>query len=123
MSGAFAAALAALALTFALDGKPVGKTGAALDERKETLEAVGAAAADLRAPSADIARIRAERQARARAEARITAALDELKALADEAARKAKLAEAQSAAQVRYGSDGSVEVKLTLSLRGVDSKR
>jgi hypothetical protein len=119
--GVVAAALVALALSFSLDGKPVGKTGAALDEKRETLEALGAAAADLRAPSADIARIRAERTARARAEARLRAALDELKVLTDEAARKARLADAQ--AQVRYGSDGSVEVKLTLSLRGVDIKR
>jgi hypothetical protein len=103
-----------------LDGKPVGKTGAAYDARKQTLEAIGAAAGDLRAPSAEIARIRAERTARARAEARLAAALDELKALSDEDERKARIAAAERA--VRYGSDGSVEVKLTLSLRGVDLK-
>jgi hypothetical protein len=120
--GVAAAIALALALgSFALDGKPVGKTGAAIDARKETLEAVGAAAGDLRAPSAEIGRIRAERTARARAEARLAAALDELKALTDEGERKAKLATAES--KVRYGSDGSVEVKLTLSLRGVDIKR
>jgi len=71
--------------------------------------ATGAAAADLRAPSAQIARVKAERQARARAEKKIADALVE-RGLSREEAEKA--AASARIADERFGSDGSVEIKL-----------
>ena len=95
----------------------VGQTGAAFDAKEHKLEAPGAAAADLRAPSAAIARVKAERNARAQAEARLKAALEELGA-----AKKVDVDELIKSATVvdeRYGSDGSVELKLSLSTEGI----
>jgi hypothetical protein len=73
------------------------------------ITATGVAAADLRAPSAQIARVKAERQARARAEKKIADALVE-RGLSREDAEKAALS--ARLADERFGSDGSVEVKL-----------
>jgi hypothetical protein len=97
----------------------VGQTGALYDKKGELLEARGAAAADLRAPSAQIARVKAERHARDRAEKKISAAL---KALGLTDVTPAIL-EAATTSDVRYGSDGSVELKLQLSTKGLDLKR
>jgi hypothetical protein len=83
------------------------------------LEATGAAAADLRAPSAEIARVRAERTARGRAEQRLRAALQQLVPTLDEAACAARLAQAQ-VSSVRYGSDGTVELRVWLSVDGLE---
>jgi hypothetical protein len=100
----------------------VGKTGADFDRAAQTLEARGAAAADLRAPSAAIARVKAERQARAQAEKRLAAALVEL-GEDDDAEALAKLTAAATVADERYGSDGSVELTLTLSTKELELKR
>jgi hypothetical protein len=97
----------------------VGHTGAMLDRKAQLLQAPGAAAADLRAPSAAIARVKAERAAKKQAEAKLRAALEEL------GAKKAadKLLEGASVVDERYGSDGSVELKLQVSTENVELKR
>jgi hypothetical protein len=99
----------------------VAKTGASFDAAAERLVASGAAAADLRAPSAQVARIRAERTARARAEKKLEAALGKLgwKGSAEELQRLF----AAAAGEPRYGSDGSVELTLSLSTHGLALSR
>ena len=101
---------------FVLFGAPVavGRTGATFDAEAKTLVARGAAAADLRAPTAAIARVKAERQARAAAEKRIAAALVELGDRSELEELNQKIADAK-VSEERYGSDGSVELTLTLS--------
>src|SRR5438046_9053128 len=93
----------------------VAVAGAQYDAEAHLLKARGAAAADVRAPSAAIARVKAERQARERAEKKLAAALKELgyKKSADEILKKAEIADEQ------YGSDGSVELLLKLDTTGV----
>ena len=83
--------------------------GAEYDAEKHWLQARGAAAADLRAPSAAIARVKAERQARERAEKKLEAALKQLKK-DGETLKKAEIADEQ------FGSDGSVALTLKLKL-------
>jgi hypothetical protein len=97
----------------------VGHTGAMLDRKAQLLEAPGVAAADLRAPSASIARVKAERAAKKQAEAKLRAALEELgaKKSAD------KVIEGASVVDERFGSDGSVELKLRASTDGVELKK
>ncbi len=97
----------------------VGQTGASYDKKDEVIEARGVAAADLRAPNAQIARVKAERSARDRAEKKIAAAL---KVLGLTEVTPTVL-EAATTSDVRYGSDGSVELKLQLSTKGLDLKR
>jgi hypothetical protein len=98
----------------------VGKTGASYDAEAHTLSAEGAAAADLRAPSAAIARVKAERQARAQAERKIVAALVELgHGGGDLDALNKEVADAKVADE-RYGSDGSVALTLVLGVDKVD---
>jgi hypothetical protein len=101
----------------------VGQTGASYDADGQRLEARGAAAADLRAPNAQVARVKAERSARAQAERRLRAAVIELtaKKLDDEVL--AKVLEAATVSEQRFGSDGSVELKLLLSTKALDLKR
>ena len=73
--------MSAAALLFvALFAAPaaVGRTGATFDAEAKLVSAHGVAAADLRAPTAAIARVKAERQARTAAEKKIAAALVEL---------------------------------------------
>jgi hypothetical protein len=85
------------------------------------IEAPGSSAADLRAPSAEIALIRAERLARERAAERMKAALAGLPG-----ARTGQLpkdldtlvASAQVAA-IDYGASGSVSLRLSLKLPGL----
>jgi hypothetical protein len=100
----------------------VAQTGARYDAAAHVLEARGAAAADLRAPTAAIARVRAERQARARAETRLRAALAHLGAKLDDDALDELLKSAQIADE-QFGSDGSVELSLTLSTSKLELKR
>jgi hypothetical protein len=97
----------------------VGHTGASFDAEAHRLEAPGAAAADLRAPTAAIARVKAERAAKAQAAARLKAALEQLGVKQD----LDKLLGGASVVDERYGSDGSVELKLRLSTEGLDVKR
>jgi len=93
----------------------VGKTGASFDADTHVLEARGVAVADPRAPSADIARVKAERQARADATGRLRRALsalghhDDPTALLDKATTKT----------LDYGADGSVSVVLSMSTTGL----
>jgi thioredoxin-like negative regulator of GroEL len=75
------------------------------------IKARGVAAADLRAPSADIARVRAERSARERAAQKLAAAIAKQRRDLDDAARK-QLVDAAETVEVRYESDGSVAVEL-----------
>jgi hypothetical protein len=82
------------------------------------LEAHGAAAADLRTPNAQVARIKAERTARERAEKKLRDKLEAIGATDLDAA----LAKAETV-EIRYGSDGSVEVKLQLSTKGLDVRK
>jgi len=112
-------ALVAAALFFA--PVAVGRTGAELDRAALTLTARGAAAADLRAPSAAIARVKAERQARTQAEKKLEAALVELGA-GDDADEIAKIVSG-AVADARYGSDGSVELGLVLATKDLELKR
>jgi hypothetical protein len=92
----------------------VGETGARYDHAAKRLVAHGAAAADLRAPSATIARVKAERSARNQAEKKLSAALIELKLEPKTEELAALLANAQVENE-RFGSDGSVELDLSLS--------
>ncbi|MCU1277291.1 MAG: hypothetical protein JWM53_837 [bacterium] len=92
----------------------VGRTGATFDAEAKALAARGQAAADLRAPTATIARVKAERQARATAEKKLAAALVELGDTRDPEELNKQLADAKVSDE-RYGSDGSVELTLTLS--------
>jgi len=84
--------------------------GAQYDAAAHRLQARGAAAADLRAPSAAVARVKAERQARERAEKKLAAALKELGYKGTEILKKAEIADE------KFGSDGSVELLLKLEL-------
>jgi hypothetical protein len=99
----------------------VGKTGAELDRAAQTLTARGAAAADLRAPSAAIARVKAERQARAQAEKKLAAALVELGA-SDDPDTLGKMVSG-AVADETYGSDGSIELTLTLPTKDLTLKK
>src|SRR5437773_2562343 len=100
----------------------VGRTGASYDADAHAVTARGAAAADLRAPSASVARVKAERQARAQAEKKIAAALVELGDTRDLETLNKQVAQAKVADE-RYGSDGSVELTLVLSTVDIDLKR
>jgi hypothetical protein len=100
----------------------VGKTGASYDAESHVLAAKGVAAADLRAPSAAIARVKAERQARTQAEKKIVAALVELGDTRDLEALNQQVADAKIADE-RYGSDGSVDLTLTLVIDKLDKRR
>jgi len=96
----------------------VGHSGALYDRKAELLQAPGVAAADLRAPSAAIARVKAERAAKKQAAGKLRAALDELGVKKD----ADKLLEGAAIVDERYGSDGSVELKLQVSTDGVELK-
>jgi hypothetical protein len=96
----------------------VGQTGASFDADAKQLVARGAAAADIRAPSAQVARVKAERGARAQAERRIAAALVEL-GVKRSVEELGKLTAAAAISDERFGSDGSVELTLTLSTKGM----
>ena len=89
--------------------------GVSYDARAQMLEADGVAAADLRAPNAEVARVRAERHARAQAEERLKSALLELgfKSPLDMGLlnKFAKVIDEQ------FGSDGTVSLRLRLSLK------
>jgi hypothetical protein len=100
----------------------VARTGATYDAEAHVLTASGAAAADLRAPTATIARVKAERQARTAAEKKIVAALVELGDAADLEGLNKQVADAK-VGDVRYGSDGSVQLTLTLATDGLPLKR
>jgi hypothetical protein len=100
----------------------VAKTGATYDADAHVVAARGAAAADLRAPTATIARVKAERQARAQAEKKLTAALVEL-GDTRELEQLQKQLEAAKVSDERYGSDGSVELTLTLSTQDLPLKK
>jgi hypothetical protein len=106
----------AAALVLALFAAPaaVGRTGATFDAEAKLLAARGVAAADLRAPTASIARVKAERQARTAAEKKIVAALVELGDTRELDELNKEVAEAKVSDE-RYGSDGSVELTLSLS--------
>jgi hypothetical protein len=92
--------------------------GAEYDAEAHLLQARGAAAADLRAPSASIARVKAERQARERAEKKLAAALKELgyKKDPDELLKKTEISDE------KYGSDGSIELVLKLDTTSLKLK-
>jgi hypothetical protein len=106
-------AIALLVGVFAAPGA-VGRTGAIFDAEAKQVVARGAAAADLRAPTAAIARVKAERQARAAAEKKIVAALVELGDTRELEELNKQVADAKVSDE-RYGSDGSVELTLTLA--------
>ena len=82
--------------------------GAQYDPETHALLATGAAAADVRAPSASIARVKAERLARERAEKKLAAGLEEMH-------KKKDLLKTAQITREEYGSDGSVELTLTLA--------
>src|SRR5262249_10539383 len=105
-----------VALFVALFAAPaaVGRTGATFDAEAKVIAARGMAAAGIGAPTTGIARVKAERQARAVAEKKIVAALVELGDTRDLDELNKQLAGAKVADE-RYGSDGSVELTLTLS--------
>lgn len=95
--------------------------GVAVDWAAGTVEAAGSAAADLRAPSAEVGRVKAERQARERAAARISEALRGLgKGRWEEAPPGAEALDKALAgaevADVSYGASGSVSLRLRLKL-------
>ena len=92
----------------------VGRTGAMFDAEAKLVTARGQAAADMRAPTAAIARVKAERQARAAAERKIVAALVELGDTRELDELNKQVADAKVSDE-RYGSDGSVELTLSLS--------
>ena len=109
-----------LGVVVALALAPVGKTGAQYDAEAHQLSAKGAAAADPRAPSADVARVKAERAARADGTQKLKLALKALGLRADEAALQ-KLLDAATGAP-DYGADGSVTISLSISTEGLALK-
>jgi hypothetical protein len=113
----------AAALVLALFAAPaaVGRTGATFDAEAKVVTAHGAAAADMRAPTATIARVKAERQARSMAEKKIVAALVELGDTRELDELNKQLADAKISDE-RYGSDGSVELTLSLSTEDLPLK-
>ncbi|HEY2744770.1 MAG TPA: hypothetical protein VGL86_09115 [Polyangia bacterium] len=113
----------ALVLSFAIFAAPaaVGRTGATFDAEAKLVAAHGVAAADLRAPTAAIARVKAERQARAAAEKKIVAALVELGDTRELDELNKQVADAKVSDE-RYGSDGSVELTLSLSTEDLPLK-
>jgi hypothetical protein len=113
--------IAILLIAFAAPAA-VGRTGATFDAEAKVVSARGAAAADLRAPTAAIARVKAERQARAQAEKKLAAALVELGDTHDPEALDKQVADAKVSDE-HYGSDGSVELTLTLSTADLPLKR
>ncbi len=116
--GVVTAFLLAIYLSLPLALSPVGKTGAMYDAAAHRLEARGAAAADPRTPSADVARVKAERQARADAAHKLQKALSALGDRSDDAAMK-KLLDAAIASNLDYGADGSVSLTLAISTDGL----
>jgi hypothetical protein len=112
------APLLAIGLSLALS--PVGKTGASYDAAAHRLEARGAAAADPRAPNADVARVKAERGARADAGAKLKKGLTALGWHGDDAALTRLLDGATAAPD--YGADGSVVLVLSISTEGLSLK-
>ena len=90
-----------------------------VDWRQKVVVTVGAAAADLRAPGPDIARVTAERQAEARAKEQLRTAVAAITSVAASDERLGKLSEA-AVMKKRYFSDGSVEVELVLSLATIE---
>lgn len=107
-----------LAVALPLAMTPVGKTGASYDAAAHRLEARGAAAADPRTPSADVARVKAERQARADAAHKLQKALSALGDRSDEVAVR-KLLDGATASGIDYGADGSVSLTLSVSTEGL----
>jgi ribosomal protein L9 len=91
----------------------VAVAGAQYDAAAHVLLARGSAAADTRTPSAAIARVKAERQARERAEKKLSQALKELGCKDVEILKKAEIADET------FGSDGSVELVLKLDTSGL----
>ena len=93
--------------------RAVGATGAELDQAAHKLRTRAAAAVDLAAPSAEVARVRAEKQARSLCEKRLRAALVELgRKDADAATQAGKLV----VKKVDYMSDGAVVMEVELDL-------
>jgi hypothetical protein len=101
---------------------PVGKTGALFDAEVHSLEAHGVAAADPRAPSADVARVKAERQARADARDKLRRALSALGHHGDATADNALL-DGATTKGLDYGADGSVTLTLALSTESLGPLR
>lgn len=97
---------------------PVGKTGASWDPAAHVIQAHGVAVADPRAPSADVARVKAQRQARVAASDKLRRALTALGYRADEASTTALLEHGQ-ARNLDYGADGSVTLDLQLDVSDV----
>jgi hypothetical protein len=105
----------AIGLFFAL--APIGKTGAKYDAEAHRIEASGAAAADPRAPNADVARVKAERNARVDAAAKIRRGLVSLGWHGDDAAFETLITAATATPD--YGGDGSVTLVLSVSTEGL----
>lgn len=104
--------------------------GGAIDWTRGLVIAVGAAPGDIRAPSPDLARVGAERRARAQAQQRLLAAARALRLeerlVGEHADADAAVAERLAAAAARaldlavdYGSDGSVVLTAGLPLEAV----
>lgn len=99
-----------------------GVPGVTVDWQRGVLEASASAAADLYAASADVARLKAERLARSRAEERLRRALTALRGDSRLVARVGPMPASAldiHSAQVRfieYGSNGSVVLRLSLPL-------
>lgn len=116
-----------LAAPRAVAPPPSTVPGVTVDLASGHIDAVASAAADLYAASADIARTKAERLARSRAEERLRRALANL--VRTEASRLAPFGGAErvkvldptraQSISVEYGSTGSVTIKLRLPLREV----
>jgi hypothetical protein len=116
---------AALVLLAALAGPALGaddalvqrRDGVEVDWAAGTVTATGGAAADLRMPSADVARVGAVRRAEASAKARLERALAELPAGAGRKLEEASVARALGRACVTgtdYQSNGGALVHLTV---------
>jgi hypothetical protein len=98
--------------------------GVRIDWTARFIEAAGVSAADLSAPSPEVARIRAERQARARARERLKQALTTLPRARWQGgppapeALEAALDRAE-AHDIDYGANGSVALRLRLPLQAL----
>lgn len=101
--------------------------GAAIDWEARTVEAPGSCAADPRTPSAEVARIKAERVARERARTRLRHALLGLArgrwhGRPEKAAALDEAFDAAETQDLHYEANGSVSLRLRLKLDALPGK-
>jgi hypothetical protein len=116
---AFVGGVHAKAVHAVKDG-PIGTTGVRFDKAHDRYETTVAVAADLRAPSAQIARVRAESHAGVVAVDRFLLALKDVHHAAARDVVEGAVKK-PSATDVLYGSDGSVTMTFALPIADLNA--